>query len=303
MGKLPDNPNVRVVLPIPTYRGRCGAPSEERAAFSVGATAALRACDDSQSERSFLCCILLPDYDFALNAPTMGLKEVWNDLVLKFKKKFLGYVEPPPKWASSVARTAASRDGKGSRQGKVTKGDVSDWLSKTSKDAVRTSDDSGSKSPGLSSADRAAIFGLVEVVEKLSEDLRIVSYKVDAIYKNNGSMNSSATATHPFGVTETNGDSNVARNVATEDNDDLMEQMKQTERAWSVIRSHFSFCCSFPVSFHSLYVYRFKVGPQARYMAQKTLKQVLPLLLKCIIATLYLSRVHECESPLLNDGR
>ena len=166
----------------------------------------------------------------------MGLKEVWNDLVLKFKKKFLGYVEPPPKWASSVARSAASRDGKGSRQGKVTKGDVSDWLSKTSKDAIRTSDDSGNKSPGLSSADRAAIFGLVEVVEKLSEDLRIVSFKVDALYKTTGSVSMSTMANHPFGVTEMNGSSDVAGNAATEEKDDVMDQMKQTERAWSVLR-------------------------------------------------------------------
>ena len=169
----------------------------------------------------------------------MGLTEVWTNLVLKFKKKFLGYVEPPPKWASSVARSATSRDGgKVSRQGKVSKGDVSDWLSKTSKDAIRTSDDSEGKSAGLSASDRAAIFGLIDVVEKLSEDLRIVSYKVDVMYKNNGMVNSSAIQNHPFGVTETNRGSDVAGNVVTEDNDDLMEQMKQTERAWSVFYSN-----------------------------------------------------------------
>ena len=166
----------------------------------------------------------------------MWLAEAWNDLVLKFKKKFLGYVEPPPKWASSVTRTPGTSTG--SRQGKVMKGDVTDWLSKTNKDAVRTSDNSGSLSPGLSAADRAAIFGLIDVVEKLSEDLRIVSYKVDVMYKNNGMVNSSAIANHPFGVTETNRGTDVAGNVVTEDNDDLMEQMKQTERAWLVFCSN-----------------------------------------------------------------
>lgn len=162
----------------------------------------------------------------------MWLAEVWSDLVLKFKKKFLGYVEPPPKWASSLVKTPGTS--KGSRQGKVLKGDVTDWLSKTNRDAVRTSDNNGSMSPGLSAADRASIFGLVEVVEKLSEDLRIVSYKVDVLYKSTNAVNSATIANHPFGVEETGGEGDVAGNVVTVDNDDLMDQMKQTERAWSV---------------------------------------------------------------------
>jgi hypothetical protein len=164
----------------------------------------------------------------------MWLTDKWNDLVLKFKKKFLGYVEPPPKWASSVAKSPGTRDGnRGSRQGKVLKMDVTDWLSKTGKDIVRTSDDSGSMSAGLSAADRAAIFGLVEVVEKLSEDLKIVSYKVDVLYKTTGSVNSSSVANHhPFGIAETNYGNDTAANVVTEDQDELMDQMKHTERAW-----------------------------------------------------------------------
>jgi hypothetical protein len=176
---------------------------------------------------------LQPDHDFALNAFDMWLTDAWNNLVLKFKKKFLGYVEPPPKWASSLVRTPGTRDGgRGSRQGKVTKGDVTDWLSKAGKDAIYTSDENRSMSPGLSAADRAAIFGLVDVVEKLSEDLRIVSFKVDALYKTTGSVNMSTMANHPFGVTEMNGCSDVAGNAATEEKDDVMDQMKQTERAW-----------------------------------------------------------------------
>jgi hypothetical protein len=167
----------------------------------------------------------------------MWLTDAWNNLVLKFKKKFLGYVEPPPKWASSLVRTPGTRDGgRGSRQGKVTKGDVTDWLSKAGKDAIYTSDENKSMSPGLSAADRAAIFGLVDVVEKLSEDLRIVSFKVDALYKTTGSVSMSTMANHPFGVTEMNGSSDVAGNAATEEKDDVMDQMKQTERAWSVLR-------------------------------------------------------------------
>ena len=203
----------------------------------------------------------------------MWLTEKWNDLVLKFKKKFLGYVEPPPKWASSVAKSPGTRDGnRGSRQGKVLKMDVTDWLSKTGKDIVRTSDDSGSMSAGLSAADRAAIFGLVEVVEKLSEDLKVVSYKVDVLYKTNGSVNSSSVANHhPFGIAETNCGND---NVLTEDQDELMDQMKQTERAWYA-------CFLVAIYYLSRLFYafdRFKVGPQARYTAQKT-KHEVPLLL------------------------
>ena len=203
----------------------------------------------------------------------MWLTDKWNDLVLKFKKKFLGYVEPPPKWASSVAKSPGTRDGnRGSRQGKVLKMDVTDWLSKTGKDIVRTSDDSGSMSAGLSAADRAAIFGLVEVVEKLSEDLKIVSYKVDVLYKTTGSVNSSSVANHhPFGIAETNYGNDTAANVVTEDQDELMDQMKQTERAWCdyffLAAIH---CLCRP--FHARD--RFKVGPQARYTAQKTIHEV-----------------------------
>ena len=165
----------------------------------------------------------------------MWLTDLWSDLVLKFKKKFLGYVEPPPKWASSVVKTPGTRDGgRGSRQGKVTKGDVTDWLSAAGKDDVYTSDENRSVSSGLSTADRAAIFGLVGVVEKLSEDLRVVSFKVDALYKTTGSNNMSNIVNHPFGVMEISGGSDATGNVATEDKEDLMEQMKQTERAWSV---------------------------------------------------------------------
>jgi hypothetical protein len=164
----------------------------------------------------------------------MWLKDAWNDLVLKFKKKFLGYVEPPPKWASSLVKTPRTRDGgRGSRQGKVTKGDVTDWLSKAGKDSIYTFDDNTSMSSGLSAADRAAIFGLVDVVEKLSEDLRIVSFKVDALYKTTGSVNTLTMVNHPFGVTEANVRSDAAGNAATKENEDMMDQMKQTERAWS----------------------------------------------------------------------
>ena len=214
-----------------------------------------------------------PDHVLSLNALKMWLTEKWNDLVLKFKKKFLGYVEPPPKWASSVAKSPGTRDGnRGSRQGKVLKMDVTDWLSKTGKDIVRTSDDSGSMSAGLSAADRAAIFGLVEVVEKLSEDLKVVSYKVDVLYKTNGSVNSSSVANHhPFGIAETNYGNDTAANVVTEDQDELMDQMKQTERAWCdyffLAAIH---CLCRP--FHARD--RFKVGPQARYTAQKTIHEV-----------------------------
>lgn len=201
----------------------------------------------------------------------MWLAEAWNDLVLKFKKKFLGYVEPPPKWASSVTRTPGTSTG--SRQGKVMKGDVTDWLSKTNKDAVRTSDNSGSLSPGLSAADRAAIFGLVDVVEKLSEDLRIVSYKVDALYKSRNGMNSSTIPSHPFGVDDTNDGAYAAGNDSKVDNDDLMEQMKQTERAWSVFWLQF-----ISVGYvHQSCIdhwHRFKVGAQARFTAQTAINKV-----------------------------
>jgi hypothetical protein len=184
------------------------------------------------------CTALWPDQKFELNELEMWLTDLWNELVLKFKKKFLGYVEPPPKWASSVAKSPGTRDGgRVSRQGKITKGDVTDWLSKAGKDAVYTSDDSRSMSSGLSAADRAAIFGLVDVVEKLSEDLRVVSFKVDALYKTTGAVNTSTIITHPFGVTEINGSSNAAENAATQEKEDPMDEMKQTERAWSV------FCC------------------------------------------------------------
>jgi hypothetical protein len=118
-------------------------------------------------------------------------------------------------------------------------GDISNWLSKTNKDALRTSDDKGSMSPGLSAADRAAICGLVEVVEKLSEDLKVVSYKVDVLYKKTGTTNSSRVTDHPFGVEDLNrGRSNNDEGTAAiENNDDLMEQMKRTERAWLVFWS------------------------------------------------------------------
>jgi hypothetical protein len=169
----------------------------------------------------------------------MWLTDLWEDLVLKFKKKFLGYVEPPPKWASSVVRTPGTRGGsRGSRQGKVTQGDVTDWLSKASTDSVYTSDENRSASTGLSAADRAAIFGLVDVVEKLNEELRIVSFKVDALYKTTGPISTSTIANHPFGVTELNCSRDASDNVAAEEEEDLMDQMKQTERAWSV-HGHF----------------------------------------------------------------
>ncbi len=206
----------------------------------------------------------------------MWLVEKWKDLVLKFKKTFLGYVEPPPKWASSVVKTPGTS--RGSRQGKVLKGDVTDWLSKTNRDAVRTSDMSGALSPGLSAADRAAIFGLVDVVEKLSEDLRVVSYKVDALYKSTNAMKSSTIVNHPFGVEETNGGNNAAGNVSAEDNDDLIEQMKHTERAWSVFWLMFLFSAA-SVDDASHELNRFKVGAQARYTAQTAIHQVKPRLM------------------------